>query len=110
MGLRNEETSYSFGLKSARIDKILPEKTTEALVAALRRFDHNFHGFLKNGKIVGIETFISSPIRFLRYSETLGTSVDKLYVSGEGAGYAGGILSAAVDGIKIAEKMLEEKY
>jgi len=110
IGLRNEETSYSFGLKSARIDKILPEKTTEALAAALRRFDHNFHGFLKHGKIIGVETFISSPIRFLRYSETLGTSLEKFYVSGEGAGYAGGILSAAVDGIKIAEKMLEEKY
>jgi len=110
MALKNEETSYSFGLKSARIDKLLPEKTAEALVVALRKFDNSFHGFLKHGKIIGIETFISSPIRFLRDRETLGTSVDKLYVSGEGAGYAGGILSAAVDGIKIAEKLLEAKY
>ena len=110
MGLRNEETSYSFGLKAARIDKLLPEKTTEALTAALRRFDHSFHGFLKHGTIVGIESFISSPIRFLRNAETLSTSVDKLYASGEGAGYAGGILSAAVDGIKISEKILEAKY
>jgi uncharacterized FAD-dependent dehydrogenase len=110
ISLKNAETSYSFGLKAARIDKLLPSKTAEALVVALRRFDHNFHGFLKYGKIVGIETFVSSPVRFLRYSETLGTSVDKLYVAGEGAGYAGGILSAAVDGIKIAEKLLEDKY
>ena len=110
MALKNEETSYSFGLKSARIDKLLPEKTAEALVVGLRKFDNSFHGFLKHGKIVGVETFISSPIRFLRNGETLSTSVDKLYVSGEGAGYAGGILSAAVDGIKIAEKLLEAKY
>lgn len=110
MALKNEETSYSFGLKSARVDQLLPPKTTESLVAAMRKFDSSFHGFLKYGKIVGIETFISSPIRFLRHEETLSASVDRFYTSGEGAGYAGGILSAAVDGIKIAEKILEAKY
>jgi hypothetical protein len=110
MSLKNTETSYSFGLKPARIDKLLPELTFRALSEALRSFDHKFHGFLKYGKIVGIETFISSPVRFLRSPETLQSSVDRLYIAGEGAGYAGGILSAAVDGIKIAEKMLEEKY
>ena len=110
LALKNEETSYSLGLKSARIDQILPPKTAEALVVALRKFDKSFHGFLKYGKIIGVETFISSPIRFVRDRETLSTSVDKLYSSGEGAGYAGGILSAAVDGIKIAEKLLEAKY
>ncbi len=109
MALRNEETSYSFGLKSARLDKFLPPVTAEALVVAMRKFDNSFHGFLKYGKIVGIETFISSPVRFRRNEETLSTSVDRLYVSGEGAGYAGGILSAAVDGIKIAEKLLGAK-
>ena len=110
MALKNEETSYSFGLKSARIDQLLPPATAEAMVVAMRKFDSCFHGFLKLGKIVGIETFISSPVRFLRHEETLLTSVDRLYASGEGAGYAGGILSAAVDGIKIAEKLLEAKY
>ena len=48
--LKNEETSYSFGLKSARIDRLLPPKTAEALIVALRKFDHSFHGFLKHGK------------------------------------------------------------
>ncbi len=110
LALKNEETSYSFGLKSARIDELLPAKTAEAIVIALRKFDSSFHGFLKHGKIIGIETFISSPIRFPRNSETLSASIDKLYISGEGAGYAGGILSAAVDGVKIAEKLLEAKY
>jgi len=108
--LKNEETSYSFGLKSARIDQLLPPGTTKALTAAMRKFDSCFHGFLKHGKIVGVETFISSPVRFPRHGETLSTSVDRLYASGEGAGYAGGILSAAVDGIKIAEKLLEARY
>jgi hypothetical protein len=110
MSLKNDESSYSFGLKPARIDKLLPPRTLQAMIVGLRRFDHNFHGFLKFGKLVGIETFVSSPVRFLRNPETLQSSVKKLYVSGEGAGYAGGILSAAVDGIKTAEKMLEDTY
>jgi hypothetical protein len=110
MSLKNDESSYSFGLKPARIDKLLPPRTLQAMIVGLRRFDHNFHGFLKFGKLVGIETFVSSPVRFLRNPETLQSSVEKLYVSGEGAGYAGGILSAAVDGIKTAEKMLEDTY
>ena len=110
MSLKNTETSYVFGLKPARLDKLLPERTLQALISALRSFDHKFHGFLKYGRIVGVETFVSSPVRFLRSADTLKSSVDRLYIAGEGAGYAGGIVSAATDGIKIAEKMLGEKY
>ncbi|MCP3968174.1 MAG: hypothetical protein GY750_00610 [Lentisphaerae bacterium] len=108
--LKNTESSYQFGLTPARLDHLLPQRTTEAMSAAMRRFDHKFHGFLKFGKLVGIETFISSPVRFLRNPETLESSVNQLYVAGEGAGFAGGILSAAADGVKIAEKMLEATY
>ncbi|MDD5699276.1 MAG: FAD-dependent monooxygenase [Victivallaceae bacterium] len=110
LALKNEETSYAFGLRASRLDKLLPESATLALTLALRRFDHNFHGFLKYGKLVGIETFISSPVRFERDAETLMSSAAGLYLAGEGAGRAGGILSAAVDGIRIAGKMLEAKY
>ncbi|QSH42516.1 FAD-dependent monooxygenase [Lentisphaerota bacterium ZTH] len=110
LGLKNSETSYQFGLKAARLDQLLPVRTTEALTAAMRRFDHKFHGFLKFGKLVGIETNVSSPVRFLRNPESLESSVNRLYVAGEGAGFAGGILSAAADGLKVAEKMLESNY
>ena len=58
--------------------------------------------------LTGIETRSSSPIRILRNSDTLqSVSIDGLYPCGEGAGYAGGIVSAAVDGIKCAEKIIE---
>jgi uncharacterized FAD-dependent dehydrogenase len=108
--LSTSETSYRFGLKPARLDKILPPRTRDALREALRYFDRHFHGFTKNGKLVGIETFVSSPIRFERNPETLESSLKRLYIAGEGAGYAGGIMSAAIDGIKTAEKILAENY
>ena len=57
--------------------------------------------------MVGLETKVSSPIRFLRDGETLATSMSGLYMAGEGAGMAGGIVSAAIDGIRLAEKLLE---
>ena len=104
------ESSYCFGLKSARIDQLLPNNTFEAISTALKYFDRTFKGFMKEGKIVGIETCISSPVRFIRNPETLASSLSRLYIAGEGAGYAGGIVSAAADGIKIAEKILNRKY
>ena len=65
-------------------------------------------GFLKYGKLVGTETCVSSPIRFLRNPETLESSVENLYLCGEGAGCAGGIMSAAADGLRQAEAMLKK--
>ncbi|MDD5727176.1 MAG: NAD(P)-binding protein [Victivallales bacterium] len=108
--LKNADSSYPFGLKPGRLDQLLPSRMLEALTVSLRRFDHKFHGFLKFGKLVGVETFISSPVRFSRHPETLQSSLSRFYLCGEGAGYAGGILSAAVDGMKIAEKVLAERY
>lgn len=108
--LSKTESSYCFGLKAARLDKLLPKQTSAALSTALKHFDRTFKGFMREGKIVGIETCISSPVRFVRSPETLASSLQRLYIAGEGAGYAGGIISAAADGIKIAEKILAEKY
>jgi len=61
---------------------------------------------MKSGVLIGAETKISSPIRFIRNMDTFQSSVDNLYIIGEGAGYAGGIISAALDGLRAAEKYL----
>lgn len=100
------ETSYSFGMRPARLDELLPEPISRALATALPHFEKIFPGFMKSGRIVGIETCISSPARFSRNPENMENHVKKLYIAGEGAGFAGGIMSAAVDGLKIAEKIL----
>ncbi len=100
------ESSYRLGLRQARLDNLVPETIGMALSNALRRFDRLAPGFVRNGLLIGMETRVSSPVRFLRNPETLSSSMPGLYIGGEGGGMAGGIVSAAIDGIKLAEKML----
>ena len=70
--------------------------------------DKKLHGFLYGDAVLtGVETRSSSPIRIMRNNNLQSISVAGLYPCGEGAGYAGGIISAAVDGIKCAEKIIE---
>jgi uncharacterized FAD-dependent dehydrogenase len=102
------ESSYKLGVVPERLDLVLPKKTAEALKEALVHFEKTMPGFMFSGTLVGIETRVSSPVRFERNPETLESSVKGLYIAGEGAGYAGGIMSSAVDGLKIAEKILTE--
>lgn len=106
LGLSRSETSYCFGLEPSRIDEMLPAKTTRALRVGLKYFEKIFPNFIRQGVLVGTETYISSPVRFLRDKETLQSSMSGLYLSGEGAGNAGGIMSAAVDGLKVAGAIL----
>ncbi len=106
-GLCREESSSSTGIVSSRIDKILSEELYKSLAYALRDFDKRCPGFIKEGQLTGIETCVSSPVRFLRDDESLMSSVKNLYIAGEGAGCAGGIMSAAIDGIKLAKKLVE---
>ncbi|MFA6104505.1 MAG: hypothetical protein WCV67_20040 [Victivallaceae bacterium] len=103
------DTSYSFGLRPARLDELLPEPVSRAVATALVHFEKIFPGFMKSGRIIGIESYISSPVRFDRHPETLESPVRGLYVAGEGAGFAGGITSAAVDGLKVAEQILASR-
>ncbi len=98
--------SYRLGMKPDRLDQLLPDFALGALKRALIHFDAVAPGFLKEGILVGLETRVSSPVRFLRNAETLSSSVPGLYIAGEGAGMAGGITSAAVDGVKLAESMI----
>lgn len=100
--------SYPLGVKWTEIKKCLPSFVSDSLKEALPKFDNKIKGFLKEDAVLtGVETRSSSPVRVLR-DENFESSIKGIYPSGEGAGYAGGIMSAAVDGIKVAMKIIEK--
>lgn len=107
LSLRNRRSSAATGITPGRIDELLPAELHTALTSALRDFDHRIPGWIKYGKFIGIESCVSAPVRFIRNRETLESSVAALYLAGEGCGAAGGIISAACDGIRCAEAMLK---
>lgn len=107
--LQTQDTSYRLGVTPARIDQLLPRETVTALRASLKYFEKLIPGFMRSGILMGVETRVSSPVRFERNPETLGSSLPGLYLAGEGAGYAGGITSSALDGLRIAETILTGK-
>lgn len=106
-GALPKNTSYQLGLKAERLDQLVPEPIRSALERALKHFDQLAPGFLHSGTLIGMETKVSSPIRFLRNPETLESSMNGLFIGGEGGGMAGGIVSAALDGVKLAEALLK---
>ena len=87
---------------------MFPETINRMLGEGLRRFNHKLPGFADADAIMtGVETRTSSPVRITRSAETLqAIGIEGLYPCGEGAGYAGGIMSAAVDGVKVAKKII----
>jgi uncharacterized protein len=97
--------SYTPSVHLTNLDTALPEFAISAIREAIPQFAKQIKGFdLHDGLLTGVETRTSSPIRIKRDDETLQSINTKgLYPCGEGAGYAGGILSAGVDGIKVAE-------
>jgi hypothetical protein len=99
--------SYLPGVRLGSLDGCLPEFVLEAIREALPEFDRRIQGFCMPGALItGIETRTSSPVRIPRDSLSLESlNVTGLYPAGEGAGYAGGILSAAIDGLKVAEAL-----
>lgn len=99
------EPSYKPGVTWSDLSRCLPEYAITAIREALPAFDKKIRGFaMYDAVLTGVETRTSSPIRLKRDSSSLQSiNTQGLYPAGEGAGYAGGILSAAVDGIKIAE-------
>lgn len=98
-------SSYAPGLIEARVDKLLPAQISGRLQSGFKEFGRRSRGFLtKDATVIGLESRTSSPVRIPRNPETLEhTSVENLYPAGEGAGYAGGIVSAAIDGRRCAE-------
>lgn len=105
------ETSYQPGTVSAEMGDVLPEPIALRLRNAFQLYDRKMKGYLTNEAVIlGVESRTSSPVRIPRNFETLEhVEIARLYPAGEGAGYAGGIVSAAMDGEKCA-KMLAEKY
>ena len=96
--------SYTPGITLTDLSKVVPEFVTEAIREAIPAFDRQIKGFAKaDGMLTGVETRTSSPICIKRTGDYESVNVSGLYPAGEGAGYAGGILSAGIDGIRVAE-------
>lgn len=95
---------YTFG----NMNNVLGVKLCEAIKEAMAGFDHKIKGFdMEDAVFSGVESRTSSPVRIVR-NELLESDISGVFPCGEGAGYAGGITSAAVDGIKVAEKIAQK--
>jgi len=100
------QPSYTPGVHLCDLSSALPDYAITALREAIPAFDKKIKGFaMKDAVLTGVETRTSSPIRIKRNESYQSINIKGLYPAGEGAGYAGGILSAAVDGIKVAEAL-----
>lgn len=99
------DSSYQPGLHSVNMNKVLPEFISERLKQGFKAFEKKMPGYLTNeAQIVGVESRTSSPVRIPRDPETLAhPQITNFFPCGEGAGYAGGIASAAMDGEKVME-------
>lgn len=109
----NVEPSYKPNVKMTDLSEALPDFAIDAIREALPAFAKKIRGFdSKDAMLTGVETRTSSPIQIKRGDDFQSVNTQGLYPGGEGAGYAGGILSAGIDGIKIAEavalKMLKD--
>lgn len=102
------EPSFSNGFALTDLNSILPKEVAAALKEGIPAFGKKIDGFdAYEAVLTGCETRSSSPVRILRNEKGNSLSIKGLFPTGEGAGYAGGILSAATDGIKVVEKWLD---
>ncbi len=97
--------SYPRGVRSASLRQLLPEDISDALCQALVCFDRKIKGFGSGGVLTAVESRTSSPVRIVRGAD-FQSNLRGLYPMGEGAGYAGGIVSSAVDGLRVAMSIL----
>jgi uncharacterized FAD-dependent dehydrogenase len=99
-------SSYTPGISLGDLSSVLPEFAVDAIREAIPAFDKQINGFaMKDAILTGVETRSSSPICIRRGKDFQSINTGGLYPAGEGAGYAGGILSAGIDGIKAAEAL-----
>ena len=106
MQIGKVEPSYKPGVKLTDMTDILPAYCLEAIREAIPAFNKKIRGFaVKDAMLTGVETRTSSPVSIKRGADYQSINTKGLYPAGEGAGYAGGIMSAAIDGIRIAEAM-----
>jgi hypothetical protein len=104
------ESSYKFGLSPVSMDDLFPEFIIGKIKKALPIFNKKIPGFIQDAAVaIAPEARASSPIRIVRDKETRqSTTIKGLYPAGEGSGYAGGIMSAALDGLKTGIKIIEK--
>lgn len=102
------EPTYRPSVKRTNLDEVLPKFVTDAMREAIPLLDKKLHGFASpDAVLTAPETRSSSPVRIIRDGETFEANIKGVYPCGEGAGYAGGITTAAVDGIKVAEAIVK---
>lgn len=102
------KTSYRPGVRAADMEELLPSWMTAEIREALLQFNRKMKGFLsEDALLLGVETRSSSPVRVLRGDNYQSVNIQGLYPVGEGSGYAGGIVSSAVDGVRAADAILK---
>ncbi|HII4359724.1 NAD(P)/FAD-dependent oxidoreductase [Vibrio parahaemolyticus] len=107
--LGDVEPSFTQGIKLTDLSKALPPFAVEAIREAIPAFDRKIKGFAsEDGLLTGVETRTSSPVCIKRGKDFQSVNLKGFYPAGEGAGYAGGILSAGIDGIKVAEAVARD--
>lgn len=107
--MRTAEPSYKPGVTPTDLSLCLPDWAIDAIREALPVFGRKIKGYdMDDAVMTGVETRTSSPVRMTRRDDHQSRSVDGLYPAGEGAGYAGGIYSAAIDGIRTAKALAED--
>jgi uncharacterized FAD-dependent dehydrogenase len=98
--------TYRPGVVPTNLDQCLPPFIVEAIRDGLRRFERLIPGFARQGVLTGVETRTSAPVRIVRRDDLQAERAEGVYPCGEGSGYAGGIVSAAVDGLRAAEAVI----
>ena len=101
--------TYRPGVVPFRLDKLFPEEIALSLKEGIPALDRKLRGFaLPDAVLTGVETRSSAPVRLLRGEDLQCPGFSGLYPCGEGCGYAGGIMSAAADGLRVARQILQE--
>ena len=99
-------SSYRPGVRESDLSLILPDFVTATMRDGIRQFERKMRGFISaEACLIGVETRTSAPVRIVRGDDLQSVSLAGFYPAGEGAGYAGGIMSAALDGVRIADRI-----
>ena len=101
------DSSYPLGLIAADFRELLPAGVYKSIKIALKDFSNKIKGY-ETGILLGLESKTSSPVKALRNENGQSPAFENLYISGEGSGYAGGIVSSAADGIKAAMNIIQQ--
>jgi len=107
VGTELPKTSYPLGVRAADLRQVLPDVVIAAMVKALRSFSRDVPGFVgPEAVLIAPETRTTSPVAFTRDERGQSVGLPGLWPSGEGAGYGGGIVSCALDGVRVARGVL----